>query len=233
MKLSVIIPAFNEAGEVGRTVRHVLNTQDRALVSEVIVADGGSTDDTMREAQDAGAVVIRATRKGRAAQMNAGASIANATILYFLHAETRPPIGFASAIVHAVESNSAAGCFRLRFDRDHWALRLKAWFTRFNATGFHYGDQSLFVTRSLFDTVGGYDEDKIVFEDLDMVERLARHTRFTVLTGPIITSARKYDRNSYLRMQLTFYRMYTLYRLGADQERLVKAYKQMVRQDKI
>jgi len=233
MKLSVIIPAFNEAGEVGRTVRHVLNPQDREFVREVIVVDGGSTDDTMKEAQDAGATVIRATRKGRAAQMNAGASVATAPTLYFLHAETRPPIGFASSIVKAVEGDSGAGCFRLRFDRDHWALRLKAWFTRFSATGFHYGDQSLFVTRPLFDQVGGYDEKKIVFEDLDIVERLAEQTRFTVLTGPIITSARKYDRNSHLRMQLTFYRMYTLYRLGADQERLVKTYKQMVRQDKI
>ncbi len=233
MKLSVIIPTYNEAGEIGRTVQQVLNPQDLTLVREVIVADGGSTDDTTREAQDAGAVVIRATRKGRAAQMNAGASIASAPILYFLHAETRPPIGFASSIVKAFASGNAAGCFRMRFDRDHWALRLKAWFTRFNATGFHYGDQSLFVTRALYDAVGGYDEGMIVFEDLDMVERLAQHTRFAVLPGPVITSARKYDRNSYLRMQLTFYRMYTLYRLGADQERLVRAYKQMVRQDKI
>lgn len=231
--LSVIIPTYNEAGVVGRTVRHVLGAKRGGQDLEVIVVDGGSTDGTVREAEAAGARVVHASQKGRAAQMNAGAEVAQGELLFFLHADTLPPTDMYEQVMDAHAGGAGCGCMRLRFDRPHWALRLKAWFSRFSASGLHYGDQGLFVRRDHFQAVGGYRDDMIVFEDLDIIQRLRKVCRFSVLPGPITTSARKYARNSALRMQLTFYLMYPLYRMGASQATLVSCYTRLIRQDKI
>lgn len=232
MRISVIIPTFNEQGSVGKTVERLLNGKDRDHIAEVIVVDGGSTDHGRDEARRAGAQVISAP-KGRASQMNHGSRISTGHILYFIHADSLPPIGYAAQILRSVEQGADAGCMRLCFDRDHWSLRLKCWFTRFNASGLHYGDQSLFVRKDLFQQVQGFREDMTVFEDLDIIERIKKMGRFHVIPGPIITSARKYERNGFLRMQMAFYALYPMYRLGFAQEALTNTYKRIVRQDKI
>lgn len=233
MTISVIIPAYNEAGTIGRTLKHLASVVERTPLAEVIVVDGHSRDTTVQEAVAAGAHVLRSEQKGRATQMNVGAAEATGDVLYFLHADTIPAPDFVQQITEALEQGADCGCMRLRFDRDHWSLRLKAWFSRFNASGLHYGDQSLFVRRELFERVGGYDGRMAVFEDLDLIERLRHLGRFVVLPGPVTTSARKYAHNSMLRMQLTFYIMYPLYRLGASQQRLLRTYRWLIRQDKV
>ncbi len=232
MKLSVVIPVHNEASVVGRTVqavRTMLALQD----DEVIVVDACSSDGCAEEARAAGAFVVTAPAKGRSAQMNAGAKAGSGDVLFFLHADTLPPSDFRGQLLNALDAGNDFGCFRLRFDRAHWSLRAKAWFSRFSASGLHYGDQGLFVRRTAFEAVGGYDARMQVFEDLDLIERLRKRHTFTVLPGPITTSARKYARNSPLRMQLAFYVMFPLYRLGLSQERLVRIYTVLVRQDKL
>lgn len=233
MTVSVIIPTFNEEGIIGRTVGHLLNTTDRSLLADVIVVDGQSADGTVAEAERAGARVIRSECKGRAPQMNAGAAIAKGDVFYFVHADAVAPLDYVQQITAAVSGGADAGCMRMRFDRDHWALRLKCWFTRFGASGLHYGDQSLFVRAELFHRIKGYRAEMTVFEDLDIIERIRAAGSFTVLRGPIVSSARKYQHNGMLRMQLAFYLMYPLYRLGLRQERLTALYKRIVRQDKI
>lgn len=233
MKISVVIPIHNEEGFIGRTVQHVLQSTDIEGVAEVIVVDSASIDRGVQEAKAAGAHVVVSPIKGRSPQMNVGASHATGEVLYFLHADTLPPAGFSRQIVDALERGADAGCMRMCFDKDHWALRVKCWFTRFSASGLHYGDQSLFVRRELFQQLSGFEEDMSVFEDLDIIERIKRSGTFEVLDGPITTSARKYDQNGYLRMQLAFYAMYPMYRLGYSQATLTKTYKHLVRQDKL
>lgn len=228
--ISVIIPAYNEEGYIGPTVRHLLAKVND--VEEVIVVDGESTDLTKAEAEEAGARVIL-SRKGRAAQMNAGAAVARAPVLYFLHAETIPPPGFAGAILHAIDHGSVAGCYRLQFDHDHWFLRANCWFTRFDVQAFRYGDQSLFVRKDAFEAVGGFNEQFIIFEDNEIIRRLRRIGPFRVLPGRVRTSARKYIENGIYRMQFVFYLMYFLYRSGYSQERLLRTYRAMIKQDKI
>jgi rSAM/selenodomain-associated transferase 2 len=232
VNLSVIIPVHNEAGSVGHVVRMVrLALKHHA--HEVIVADACSTDGCADEAREAGALVVRSAVKGRAAQMNAGAKASAGDVLFFLHADTLPPPDLHDQLIRSLSKGSDFGCMRLRFDVHRWPLRLKAWFTRFRASGLHYGDQGLFVRKALFDQVGGYDTSMSIFEDLDIIQRLQKAGRFEVLHGPITTSARKYEQNSALRMQLAFYVMYPLYRAGASQKVLVRTYTRLVRQDKI
>lgn len=229
--ITIIIPTYNEAGFIGATLARLRALSGEA-VREVIVVDGGSADGTVKEALEGGARVVRSV-KGRAVQMNAGAAAATTDLLYFLHAETLPPEGFAALIAAAVDKGAVAGCFRLSFDHDHWFLRTNCWFTRFDVQAFRYGDQSLFVRKEVFDRAGGFDERLIVFEDNEIVRRLKRSGPFKILSASVRTSARKYIENGVYRMQAIFYLMYFLYRGGWSQERLLRTYRKLITQDKL
>lgn len=231
--ISVIIPTYNEQGVIGNTVRQIAAHDPDHLVREIIVVDGGSIDETVAEANAAGATVVRATRKGRACQMNEGAAKASFNILYFVHADSIPPASFSRYIASAVERGCVGGCFRLRFDAGHWFLRANAWFTRFDIDAFRFGDQSLFVTKEVFASEGGFREDHIVMEDQEIIHRVKRRGRFEILPGDIITSARKYLTNGVYRMQGIFFLIFFMYRLGYSQEKLVSTYRKLIRQDKV
>ena len=232
MILSVIIPVFNEAAIIQSTMSWLVNNDINNQVLEIIVVDGGSSDGTAELAGTSGAIVIHSF-KGRAAQMNAGAVLAKGEVLYFLHADTRPPINYLALINQAMDNGFDMGCFRLQFDVDHWFLRANTWFTRFNINSFRFGDQSLFVKKEVFIKTAGYDESHIVLEDQEMIRRLRKVGKFTVMPAAIITSARKYTTNGIYKTQAVYFLIYALYRFGLSQQRLVSLYKQLIRQDKL
>ncbi|HEU5145982.1 MAG TPA: glycosyltransferase family 2 protein, partial [Chryseosolibacter sp.] len=180
-----------------------------------------------------GATVIECPRKGRSAQMNDGAQKSRGSILYFLHADSIPPRSFAEDIRRAVQAGNAMGCYRLRFDFNHWFLKANAWFTRFDINAFRYGDQSLFVTRCCFEKAGGFCEKHIVMEDNEIVRRLKKLGRFVILPREVITSARKYIDNGVFKMQGAFYLIYFLYQIGYSQEKLLNTFRKIIRQDKL
>ncbi|MCC3155363.1 TIGR04283 family arsenosugar biosynthesis glycosyltransferase [Hymenobacter sp. BT770] len=232
--VSIVIPTFNEAEGIVGLLRHLAQAgtaTDGAV--EIIVADGGSTDATAALARQAGACVLACPTKGRAAQLNFGARLARGSILYFLHADTFPPAGFLTAIRQAVTAGYGCGCFRLAFDEPHWFLRANAWFTRFNVEAARFGDQSLFVTKPVFEQAGGYREDLFIMEDQEITRRLRQHTRLRVLPATVITSARKYRENGVFRLQGVFYLLTVLYRLGVSQPNLLRVYRALIRQNKL
>lgn len=231
--ISVIIPVFNEEAVIGNTLQYLRSVTARISPVEIIVSDGGSNDKSADEAKKHGALVVRSARKGRAAQMNAGARASSGSILYFLHADSIPPRSFVTDILHAVDDGHTSGCYRLRFDLDHWFLKANAWFTRFDINAFRYGDQSLFVTREQFEKAGGFCEKHIIMEDNEIVARLKRSGNFVVLPQEVITSARKYVENGIFRMQGAFYLIYFLYQIGYSQEKLLTTFRKLVRQDKL
>lgn len=233
MTISVIIPTYNEAEQIGKTIEAVRRHDAAGFVCQIIVADGGSTDGTLEAVRQTDAMALAAPRKGRAVQMNFGAASATGEVLYFLHADTVPPPHFSTVIVKAVADGKPAGCFLLSFDHPHWFLKANCWATRFNVNAFHYGDQSLFVQRSLFESVGGFCEKHLVFEDYHLIKRLKKQGRFAIIKKPVVTSARKYADNGVYKLQGIFYLMYFLYRFGLSQERLVSTYKKLIRQDKL
>lgn len=230
--LSIVIPTFNEEAVIRQTIRRLQSAAANDDV-EIIVVDGGSSDATSAVAAQAGALAITSPRKGRSAQMNEGAAIAKGDVLYFLHADSDPPETFVRDISDAVRQGKNAGCFRLRFDMDHWFLRTNAWFTRFDMDAFRFGDQSLFVTQDVFRRVGGFCEKHIVLEDQEIIRRIRRHANFTIIPKYITTSARKYEFNGIYRTQAIFFLIYMMYRLGYSQQSLVKTYRRLIRQDKI
>lgn len=131
MKISIIIPTYNEAEQIAALLQYLWK-EGKEELEEIIVCDGGSTDGTRQLAARGGARVVAAPKKGRAAQMNHGATLAAAPCLYFLHADTYPPKGFTAAIAQAIGQGFGSGCFRLQFDHPHWFLRANCWFTRFD-----------------------------------------------------------------------------------------------------
>ncbi len=221
MKISVIIPAYNEENIIAETIDAVRAHSGHA-VAEIIVVDGGSSDQTVDLVKQTSAEVLISPQKGRGAQMNAGAEQAEAEILYFLHADSRPPVNFDQSIIKAVSSGTPAGCFRLSFDDDHWLLRSYAWFTRFDCDAFRFGDQSLFITRTAFQKIDGFRKDHIVMEDNEIVRRIKSQYAFTILDDAVVTSARSYHKVGIVKLQLIFVLIYTLYFLGVEQETLVQ-----------
>ncbi len=231
--ISIIIPTYNEEESITNTLNSIHSNGNVNLIKEIIVVDGGSTDKTIEKVNNCGVRIIFSKKKGRAAQMNEGAVMASEKILHFIHADSQLPEHFDADIVMAVNKGYEAGCFRLAFDNDHWFLKLNCWFTRFDRSAFHYGDQSLFITRDIFNKVDGFNEKYLVFEDLDMIRRIKKHCKFKILTKKIITSARKYIENGVFKMQMVFYKMYIMEQLGASQQKLVKVLRSDIKQDKI
>ncbi|UYZ57904.1 TIGR04283 family arsenosugar biosynthesis glycosyltransferase [Hymenobacter latericus] len=231
--VSIIIPAYQEAGAIGALVEYLRQAGGAGPGVEIIVADGQSPDATAAVAAAAGARVLRCPRKGRAAQMNHGARAAQGHILYFLHADSYPPPGFLADIRRAVQQGYGSGCYRLAFDHPHWFLRASAWFTRFDWDAVRFGDQSLFVRRAVFEQAGGFREEMVVLEDQEIIGRLRRFGRFAILPGRVTTSARKYLENGVFRLQSIFFIICVLYRLGVSQPNLKRVYRALIRQDKI
>ncbi len=230
--VSIIIPAYNEAPGIGRLLAYLWQATADEPDLEIIVVDGGSTDDTRTRARRAGAAVVRSPRKGRAAQLNYGARQASGDILYFLHADSYPPLGFVADLRRARRQNYGSGCYRLAFDHGHWFLRFIAWCTRLPLL-VRFGDQSLFVQRELFTQIGGFREDLLVMEDQEIVRRLQARGPFQILPRAVTTSARKYLDNGVFRLQAIFTLIAGLYWLGVSQPRLVGLYRRLIRQAKL
>ena len=231
--ITVIIPTFNEADVIEQTIQKIFANDTANFISEIIIADGGSTDGTLTIQAQAKLIILKCLHKGRSAQMNEGATLAKNNILFFLHADSWPPLGFSSLIVEAKENGFAAGCFRLQFDYNHWFLKLNAWFTRFNINNFRFGDQGLFVGKIDFINSGGFLTDHIVMEDQEFIKRFQKKNSFIVLPTAVCTSARKYVENGVFKTQGVFFLIYFMYYLGYSQTKLVKTYKRLLRQQKL
>ncbi len=226
--ISIIIPTYNEEVQISKTVKAVLeNCIDKDEI-EIIIADGQSTDDTLASIKYKPITFITCPTRGRAAQMNCGATKAKGEILFFLHADTQPPKHFDQIIIRALYGKCQAGSFRLCFDHDHWFLKFHSWFTRFNINPFRFGDQGLFIKTTLFQKLKGFNEKYIVFEDQEIVSRIKRNSRFCISRFAANTSARKYLQFGIYKTQLVYYRIYLLYKLGVSQEKLITLYKKLL-----
>lgn len=226
VRISVIIPTYNEAENIVPLLKHLRAFEGDV---EVIVSDGGSTDRTLELALSEGATAELAPTKGRAGQMNHGASLAKGEIFHFVHADTRPPASSATIISAALATGADHGSFRTRFDTDSVMLKVNAFFTRYDRPCLRGGDQSIWVTRDLFMRAGGYKSDMLIMEEYDLLKRLRKVGTFHLSDQATLISARKYDHNSWLRVQLANLKAMRMYSNGAAQEEIVRTYQNMLK----
>ncbi|TNJ43838.1 glycosyltransferase [Tamlana fucoidanivorans] len=185
----------------------------------------GETDQKQTELTTKIPVIFVKSQKGRAIQMNLGAKIAQGSVLYFLHADSFPPQDFDTLILHEIEQGHLAGCFRMQFNSNHWWLRLAGWFTQFNWRACRGGDQSQFITSSLFQNIGGFDERFKIYEDNILINALYQRKMFVVINKPLKTSSRMYEKHGVWKLQYFYWTIYVKRWLGASAEDLFQYYK--------
>jgi rSAM/selenodomain-associated transferase 2 len=223
--LSIIIPTLQESAKIEQLVRYLFENMGEAEI-EVLVVDGGSSDDTAARALEAGATVLQSPRTGRATQMNHGAKMAQHEVLYFVHADTIPPATYTSDIEAALQiPGIRMGCYRYRFDSDSLLLRFNAWFVRFPFLWCQGGDKTFFIERGLFQDFGGYDERYVVMEEYDFLRRIMPGHKLYIIPKNALVSARKYEKNSWLRVQLANIAAFSMFRRGKPPEQIKQFYK--------
>ncbi|MFN2431694.1 MAG: TIGR04283 family arsenosugar biosynthesis glycosyltransferase [Gemmatimonadota bacterium] len=222
MKVSVVIPALNEAETIAACIASAAR-QSGDL--EILVVDGGSTDRTPERVPAPARVVT--SECGRAAQMNAGARHTHGDVLLFLHADSRlHPAALAALREVLLDSSVVGGTFTLRFEGRSPLLGLYAFFTRFRFRWFHYGDQGIFVRRRVLEQLGGFRAVPIL-EDVDILRRLEKLGRRALVPLPVTTSARRFERRGALRQQLLNAAILLLRALGAPHAKLARWYPEM------
>lgn len=227
MYLSIIIPTYNELSTIATIIDHL----QKCLVGkqyEIIISDGGSTDETLAIAQDLGVKAILSNVKGRSGQMNFGVKNASGDVFYFVHADSLPVVSFFEDIDQAIANNYNCGSFRTKFDNAMLLLKCNAFFTRFNYLFFRGGDQSIFITRKLWQQVGEYKESMLIMEDYDFLARIWQKGKFKLIPKATIVSARKYEENTWLTVQLANLKIVKMYKKGASQQEMLSKYKELL-----
>ncbi len=218
--ISVIIPTLNEALVIEQSLERLMAAGD-AL--ETIVVDNGSTDDTVLLASRWARTITRSPGRGPA--LDAGAAAARGNVLLFLHADTIPPVGAFEAVSAALEDPGAVGgSFSVSFDEGGWQSRLvEVLYLLFARMGLFYGDSAIFVRRSVFDAIGGF-EPLPIMEDFDFCLKLRRRGRTVRLPHKVVTSARRWRGQGFLKTALVYLAIQGLYLVGVRSSRLFRLY---------
>ena len=220
--ISIIIPTLNEA----ENLRSTLLSAEKGSNAEIIVVDGGSTDETVELAKSFGVRVLT-TATGRAGQVNVGALAASGDVLLFLHGDTRLPPGFHQHVQGIMaRPGTVVGAFSLVIDGTEFGLRIIEKLANFRSRFFQmpYGDQAIFLRADLFHTVGGFP-DMVIMEDFVLMKRIKKEGRVAIAPVPVKTSARRWRKLGILRTTLINQAVLLGYFFGCSPERLARWYR--------
>ncbi len=217
--ISIIVPTLNEQQHLNSTLKHLCALH----AGEIIVADGGSSDDTVQIAQAHGAKVVQ-SQPGRGTQLNTGAAEATEQTLLFLHADTMLPATFHEEVVRILaQPNVSAGAFRLCVDSNHFSLRIiqACANLRTRYLQLPYGDQALFMTREMFSRAGAFPQYPAM-EDFCMVKQLQQLGRVAMSEHAVVTSARRWEQRGPWRTTALNQLCVLAYRLGVSPQRIAR-----------
>jgi len=224
--ISVVIPTLNSAAHLPRAFAPLVQGAADGLIKQVIVADGGSTDDTVAIAEAAGCEVVK-SEPGRAKQLRTGALASRANWILFLHPDTALGPGWVDEVdrfTRGPQARTRAAAFRLAFEDDSAPAKRVVFWARLRARlmKLPYGEQGLLISRLLYDALGGYP-DYPLMEDIELARRIGRK-RLHLLRTEAVTTAEKYRRDGYAKSAWRNLGLTTRYLMGADPFELAKAY---------
>jgi rSAM/selenodomain-associated transferase 2 len=224
VKISVVIPTLNEA----KNIVAILDTLSISnIVKEIIIVDSPDSNDNIERLISKYEVCyLRSKTTSRAAQFNLGAQFASSEILYFVHADVELPKNFEEEIVKSISNGADLGCFRLKFNSSLWLLKLNAFFTRFSFLWCRGGDQTLFIKKNAFETLGKFNEDFIIMEEYDLIRRSRGLFKFKIMESAILVSARKYEKNNYFKVQYVNFKAMRMFLSGKYRAQEIKNYYQ-------
>lgn len=224
MKLSIIIPVYNEAANIIATLRRLQNYRFQG--HEVIVVDGGSRDNSFDCA--VGLVdKLLMSRPGRATQMNIGAEQASGEVLVFLHADTELPPLANTLIAEAINKKQQWGRFNVRLSGQHRFFRIIETMMNWRSclTGIATGDQVIFVRRNVFQQAGGYPEIKLM-EDIELSKKLKAFSKPACIKQRVTTSSRRWEQNGMMKTVLLMWQLRLLHFFGVAPDKLYSRYYQ-------
>ena len=209
--ISIIIPVLNESQTIGSCLFCLRKQIEH---HEIVVVDGGSDDGTLDIVRAFSEVKWLCSPAGRGNQMNRGAEAAEGDLLLFLHADTcLPPGGLSRIETLMAQEGIVAGSFSLSFEEPDSLLKLYALFSRINHLLFTYGDQGLFMSRRIYELIGGFQEIPIM-EDVEIQKRLRKMGRFVKVRQPVVTSARRFLTYGIIKQQVLNMGLVFLYHAG-------------------
>jgi len=217
--ISVIIPVLNEEKHLPNLLNDLNSIKDQL---EIIVVDGGSTDQSINRAAEFKVKVIK-SMSGKAIQMNKAAKVAQNEYLLFLHADSRLPLNSLNALIKEYRKNLESASFYVSFNVEGFLYRAYSKLSRINHYLFTYGDQGLLVKKQIFESLGGFKEIPIM-EDIDFIKRLKKKHTFKKLNYPIITSARRFKEHGAFIQQVKNILLVILFLIGVSPKRLAKYY---------
>ena len=232
MLLSIIIPVYNEQENLTKRLSFLCEQANRFPI-EIIVSNSPETTDNTPQicAKKTKVKFLNAIKKGRAAQMNFAAEKANGHILLFLHADVQLPEDFYHQITKAVLEGNQFGFFAYQFDKKTALLNFNSKFTTSDGLFAGGGDQCHFFLKETFFKLKGYNETFCIMEDFEMVDRIRKQkVPFTIIQSKATVSARKYEQNSWLKVNLINGYVFLKYKLGFHPIVLRKTYKSLLRE---
>lgn len=222
-KISIIIPVYNEAA----TINNLMDNLDLFKDScEIIFVDGGSSDgspDIIQERYK----LVSSPKKGRANQMNYGASLAKGDILLFLHADSFLAKDALSQIQNIISKGSKVGCFRIKFQSNTILMKICGFMSDFRVAfrNIAFGDQGIFITKGYFNDLAGF-RDIPLMEDYQLsMDIKADREKIALAKSHIVTSERRFLENGRLKTMARMQKLQHMYRKGVDVEEIAKLYK--------
>lgn len=221
--ISIIIPVENESAVIDALLEHLSPLKEQC---EIIFVDGGSSDGTVELLTSMGYEQNAGAAKGRANQMNHGASLASGDVLWFLHADCAPPPNALPQIWNILERGYSAGCFRIRFDSRQPLMVYNSLASnlRVRLRNVAFGDQGIFIKRELFEEIGGYAAIPLMEDYQLSIDVKKAGLNFGITRGKITTSARRYRENGMLRTMVLMQVLQRRFRRGEDVREIAKAY---------
>ncbi len=228
--ISLIIPAHNEYHNLASLLADLSGVSMISKVEVIVALSFCNTDDSENIEVGEHIRFWRCSGTGRALQMNEAAKLAKGNVFVFLHADVRPPKSFLLDIQTTIQDGYEAGFFSYRFDKESVFLKINASFTSKDGIFTGGGDQCLFIQKTVFEELRGFDTKQVVMEDFEFFERMKKNdVRYKIIKNDLVVSARKYQNNSYIRVNLSNLLLVILFKLGYPANKLKTLHNRLIR----